>query len=353
MIKYLVSAYSRSLQRRFSAKQLDKIFRSLPSRAISQRDGIRLCALQVEAKTYRSAESWLRELDEILCEAVSRGASLICLPELYGLIPLFCHPLLPPLLKKRPGSISEGAGEGGMDLLPLLELFEPIFGTYEQIISRFAKRYGIYIFGGTAFIPEKGKIFNRGALISPEGEILARQDKLHLTVEEIALGLSTGEELKVVPTPIGNIALCVCMDATYFETFRIARNLGADYIIVPIGDMSEFDHYLALRGVQTRVNEAGLPALKPALVSGKDFPILFTGKAGIWFPGNYPYESQETENYKGSGMVITEVTLPGLREVKKSEPFLRENHGFARNYLNALIQYKEGGKKHDPKENRK
>jgi len=344
MLKLLASVYSRGLQRRLSPKQLDRIFRNLPPRAIPRRDKLRLCALQLEAKAYRSAECWLRELDEILWKAVSQGASLVCLPELYGLIPLFCHPLLLPLLKKLPGGLPEEEGKGKVDILPLLELFAPLFVTYEQIIARFARRYGIYIFGGTAFIPEKGKIFNRGALMSPEGEILARQDKLHLTGEEIALGLSMGDELKVVPTLIGNIALCVCMDATYFETFRIAGNLGADYIIVPIGDMSEYDPYLALRGVQTRVNETGLPALKPALVSGKDFPILFTGKAGIWFPGNYPYESRETENYKGSGMVITEVTLPGLREARKSEPFLRENHGFARNYLKALIQYKEGGK---------
>lgn len=344
MLKFLASVYSRGLQRHFAPKQLDRIFHSFPSRELPEQEGIRLCAMQMEAKAYRSPESWLRELDEILWRAVSRGASLVCLPELYGMMPLLCHPLLPPLLKRVSGRFPQGEGEGSMDLLPLLQPFVPLFAAYEQIVSRFAKRYGIYIFGGTAFIPDNGKIYNRGSLISPEGEILARQDKLHLTIEEMALGLSTGDVLQVVATPIGNIALCVCMDATYFETFRIARNLGADYIIVPIGDMSGFEHHLALRGVQTRVNETGLPALKPALVSGEGFPVLFTGKAGIWFPDSYPYESRETDAFSGTGMVITEITIPGLREVKESEPFLRENHGFARNYLNALIHYKEGGK---------
>ena len=157
----------------------------------------------------------------------------------------------------------------------------------------------------------------------------------------MALGLSTGQELQVVPTKIGNIGLCVCMDATYFETFRIAKKLGADYIIVPIGDMATFNPWLSLRGAQTRVSETGIPAVKPALVSGEDFPILFTGRAGIYFPEYSPVSGEELPNHNQKGMVIKRVSLSALRN-QSSKTFLRENPGFSRNYYQALEQYKEG-----------
>jgi len=345
MISRIVTLFARSMKRRLSSKKLDIIFRELPQYTPRKQTGeeITLCALQVEAKTYTSLRQWLRELDDILRKAAGQGARLICLPELYGLMPCFCHPAVRLALRlaKLLPQAGPGGGSPGFDLTPVWERLEALPKAYEQIMVRFARRYGVYLFGGTHFAPECGKLYNRGFLISPEGRILARQDKLHLTVEEMTLGLSPGEELRVVPTEIGTIALCVCMDATYFETFRIAKNLGADYIIVPIGDMAAFDPWLALRGAHARVTETGLTAVKPALVSGENFPILFTGKAGIYFPAGSNIPSREQPDCRGQGMVLQSIRLSELRSLSKG-PFLRDNPGFARNYYEALEQYKEG-----------
>ena len=135
------------------------------------------------------------------------------------------------------------------------------------------------------------------------------------------------------------MALSVCMDATYFETFRVAKALGADYIIVPIGDMAEFDHWLALRGAQARVDETGLTAIKPALVSGPGFPILFTGKAGIYFPKSTGLESIENPLPTGSANVFRRFSLDQLR-TGAHDPFLRQNRAFSRNYFRSLDQYR-------------
>ena len=342
MLHRLIGIYGNGLRRLFSSRYLDRIFSGLPAPAAAHKgEGVTLCALQLEAKTYPGPEAWLRELDSLLARAAAQGADLVCLPELYGMIIFLCHPVVHTLLKLLPDS---GSGDGGvpeLELLPVLERLSFVNGIYEDIISRFARRYGIHIYGGTAFVATGGKLFNQGFLTGPEGTILARHKKLHLTREEMQLGLSTGDALQVVSTPIGNIALCVCMDATYFETFRIARNLGADYIIVPIGDMAEFDLWLALRGAQTRVSETGLAAVKPALVSGKGFPMCFTGRAGIYFPQGSSFSGGETDAHQGTGMILARINLADLRNYK-SEPFLRSNPGFARNYYTALLEYRKG-----------
>ena len=155
--------------------------------------------------------------------------------------------------------------------------------------------------------------------------------------EEIAMGIAPGSTMQVISTPIGNIALSVCMDATYFETFRVAKAMGADYIIVPIGDMAAFDPYLALRGAQMRVNETGLAAIKPALVTASDFPVTFSGKAGIYFPLSTGLDSVEYPHPREAGMVVSRFPLSRLRDTK-SELFLRKNSKFNRNYCVELIK---------------
>jgi len=169
-------------------------------------------------------------------------------------------------------------------------------------------------------------------------------DKLFLTPEERSLGLSEGCELPVVRTPLGNIALAVCMDATYFETFRAAKRLGADYIILPVADMARYDEHLARRGAESRVTETGLPAVVPALVSDSGFPVLFTGKAGIYFPGGMNLASVRTDRCDGDGAAVSEIPLAEIRAFDP-DPFCRENPAFGKRYIDGLIEFSENRKR--------
>lgn len=339
MISQITKHLASSLQKQLTSRKLDAMFARLPAAEPAPvLEDIGVCALQMEIKTYPSVEVWLRSLDAVLAQAVSRGSRLVCLPEFYAMVPLLCHTLVNTAIK---GLSLLPAGSGGAgavpDLRPYLAPFSFLMPAYEDIICRFARRYGIYLYGGTGFVPEGGQVYNRGFLATPEGSIAARQDKIHLTQEEFQMGITPGDTLAVVPTPIGNIALSVCMDATYFETFRVAKALGADYIIVPIGDLAEFDPYLALRGAQMRVNETGLAAIKPALVSSPGFPLTFSGKAGIYFPMATGLNSVEYPQPREAGMVTGSFRLPQLQTVK-SELFQRTNPAFQRNYCGELIQ---------------
>lgn len=338
MISRLVKMLAASVKKQLAPQKIQAIFSRLPSVPVSQKsEDICVCALQMEIRAYQNVEQWLRYLDAILAQAAEQGSELVCLPEFYGMMPLLCHWAVAPAVKGM-AYLPASSGNGGEmpDVAPILDQISFLMPAYEQIICRFARRYGIYLYGGTGFVLDKGKCYNRGFLVSPEGKILARQDKIHLTEEEMAMGITPGDTMQIIPTPIGNIALSVCMDATYFETFRIAKNLGADYIIVPIGDMAEFDPCLALRGAQMRVNETGLAAVKPALVSAPGFPVPFSGKAGIYFPDSTGFVSAESSDPRKAGMVISRFSLSGLRN-SKSKLFRRSNSAFDAHYRETLI----------------
>src|SRR5665648_1017062 len=46
-------------------------------------------------------------------------------------------------------------------------------------------------------------------------------------------------KMEVYSLPFGKVVCPICMDATYFETFRIAREIGADMVILPIANLEE------------------------------------------------------------------------------------------------------------------
>lgn len=353
MVKLFLRLAARGLRRALSPARIEKAFQKLGP-AGARQPGVPgevcVCALQLEAKLYRSLASWLRELDAALEKAAAQGAQLVCLPELYGMTPFFfSFPIraaarLAGRALRSPGKGGRAAESGGV--YGLLAPFAFVQPAYEAILVRFASRHGVWLSGGTSFVPENGRVYNRQALFSPQGEVLARQDKIHLTPEEKALGLSAADTLSVVETPIGRIALSVCMDATYFETFRVAKRLGADYMIVPIGDMAEFSPWLAQRGAQQRVSETGLPAVKAALVSGRGFPILFTGKAGIYFPLESGLVSEESPAASGEARVLARFCPEKLRAARAGL-FLRKNDAFDRRCCRELIRAAEERSKSD------
>ncbi len=369
MMRWLAARLAGDLRRRLGEGRVAKAFSRLPKsppKATGEPENralVRVYAVQAEAKAYPTLPAWVRQVDRHFRAAQEAGAELICFPELFGLLLFGLLPLVRLALwafsKKGPAAFlpdavspaSEGSVLGGpapdgptphgpAPLLPrLLTPFAFLQERYTALLARFARRYGLYVACGTLLVPEEGKVYNRHLLLSPTGEVLGQADKLHPTQEERALGVSQGQEAVVVPTPIGNIALAVCMDATYFETFRIGKNLGADYAIVPIGDMAEFHPWLALRGAQVRSSETGLPAIKPALVSRPPFPIRFTGKAGIWFPLESGLHSVECGSFDTPGGVAATLDLDALRV---SHPLMnRKNPAFDQKAIEALCKGEE------------
>lgn len=362
MIRRLARALARSLSRRLTPQAADAAFEKLapvpPHAPYAAGKPATVAALQVAARSYPDAGSLVADIDRYMSTAREKGAGLVCFPELFGLLPLTLVPLVRLALRFY-------KGDGAADPAPtqptppekekhrMVQLFGELHvltERYSAIMGRFAARYGVYLSAGTLFVEEEGKVYNRHLFFGPDGGQLAKQDKMHLVTEEIGMGMATADSLAVVQTPVGNIALTVCMDATYFETFRIAKHLGADYAVVPIGNVEPFDHWLALRGAQSRVSETGLTAVKAALVddpatggeAAKKYRLRvgLTGRAGVYLPLQSGVDSAEYRPPSPDPAVCATLDLKKLRGMH-SDIFCLRNKAFDQRYLSALLHYKK------------
>jgi len=319
LTKMLLGWVARGLGRRLGERRIRAAMDRLPpvpprAPSAGERDLVRVAAVQAEAKPYRSLRAWIADLDAHCAEAARQGADLVCFPEFFGVLPATLSPAVRFALRRAGGRAAAGGGGGKPpDLAGLLAPFAFLYERHLSLMARFARRYGVYVSCGTALALEGGRVYNRHALLAPNGAEVCHADKMHLTEAEQALGLSAGDALGFAEFPIGRVALAVCMDATYYETFRAAKALGADYLLLPIGDMAAYDGWLALRGAQSRVSETGLCAVKAALTSGAGFPLTFSGRAGVYLPLELGVPSEESESERGARVVAAGLPLGRIR----------------------------------------
>jgi predicted amidohydrolase len=114
------------------------------------------------------------------------------------------------------------------------------------------------------------------------------------------------------------------MDATYFETFRVAVEQGADIVILPIADMDEYGKWKALRGIWPRVQEAQVFGLKASL-TGWIAGMHFTGKAGVFAPIPLTPEGDGilgiSEHFEGSGIVTAWLDIAALYDERAASEY--------------------------------
>lgn len=108
-----------------------------------------------------------------------------------------------------------------------------------------AKALGVWLLIGSAILrgddPGDARAANRSILISPDGAVVARYDKLHVFDVDLPTGerhresesIRPGEQAVVARTPWGGLGLTVCYDVRFAHLFRALARAGADMISVP------------------------------------------------------------------------------------------------------------------------
>lgn len=105
-----------------------------------------------------------------------------------------------------------------------------------------AARHGLWIaLGSLAVLREDGRFANRSLLVSPEGAIAARYDKIHMFDVDLATGESwresnayaPGGEVVTSQTPLGRLALTVCYDIRFPALFEELGRRRCDAIAIP------------------------------------------------------------------------------------------------------------------------
>lgn len=104
-----------------------------------------------------------------------------------------------------------------------------------------AKDLDIWLHGGTLSINDGDKIANRAYVFSPDGEIAATYDKIHLFDVDLADGESYresetfthGHTKVMADLPWGGLGLSTCYDVRFPYLYRALADYGASMLAVP------------------------------------------------------------------------------------------------------------------------
>jgi nitrilase len=177
----------------------------------------KVAAIQMATSPNVSAN--LLEAERLISEAVEGGAGLVVLPENFAFM-----------------------GEHDREMVTLSE--EPYDGPLQNFLSQMAKRYAIWLVGGT--IPLRasrgGKVRAACLVFDDQGNQVARYDKIHLfdvhlvETDERYVESSTiepGSEPVVVDTPFGRLGVTICYDLRFPELYRQLLDKKAEIFAVP------------------------------------------------------------------------------------------------------------------------
>lgn len=303
-----------------------------PKKALAgQERSIRAAAVQLKLQLCRDPLQYAEEMRQLAERAAGLGAELAVFPEYNGLQLLGMLPGAERLLieTEQDGAASgqeERSSLGGYSVPEVLRFAAPLIEKASlKIFSLLASRYNLYIMAGSLICLQGEHLVNRAFLFNPAGELVGFQDKVHLFPTEKEWGITGGSRFDVFDTPLGKFAMPVCMDATYFETFRILSLLGARIVMVPIANAEPYNDYLALRGIWPRVQESQVFGIKSALV-GKLQHFEFTGRAGLYCPLEISPNGDgilaETSQHSETEVVTADLHLDKLETHRRSHSLL-------------------------------
>lgn len=122
------------------------------------------------------------------------------------------------------------------DVDDFFPLAEPVPGKQSSRISKAASDNGIYIAVGLLEKVSEG-IYNTCLLISPEGQIIGKYRKTHLSVDDRDVTIAkevdvflAGNDLPVFDMPLGKLGIMICKDGDYPEVSRVLAVKGAEII---------------------------------------------------------------------------------------------------------------------------
>ncbi|MCL5676868.1 MAG: nitrilase [Firmicutes bacterium] len=297
---------------------------------------VRVAAVQMRLEFIRSAEDYARKILDLTRRAVEQGAELIAFPEdaATGLIGF-----IPGIEKLATGSDLQGAVQemaGDAKVADIFRFISPaVRRIYEATFSGVARKFGVYVVAGSAILPNaRGQMVNVAYVYGPDGRKLGEQDKCHFIPMEVEWGLQTGDDLTLFEAPWGRFAAPVCMDATYFETFRILAQRGADVVVIPSANPEEYNLWKALRGIWPRVQESQVYGIHSCMV-GEFMGLVLTGRSGIFAPMELTPGGDgvlaQAERFDQEDVVVVDLDLEALRR-------LRQEQGVQRGFNLALYE---------------
>ncbi|MHB0998704.1 MAG: nitrilase-related carbon-nitrogen hydrolase [Armatimonadota bacterium] len=174
----------------------------------------------------------------------------------------------------------------------LLARGENIRRVYNDTFSQAAKRHKVTIVAGSAPIAGVGSaVFNASFVYGPDGRLLGRQNKVHLTPLEDnsqgALDFTPGNLANVhaINTPAGRIGVAICYDAFFDDVIDRLDEQNAGILIQPSFNVGPWTPEQAAdwkRGIWTAVkSHTGLVTGVNPMMVGNLWDIKVEGMSSI------------------------------------------------------------------------
>ncbi|MBK7953484.1 MAG: carbon-nitrogen hydrolase family protein [Candidatus Accumulibacter sp.] len=260
---------------------------------------LRVAALQM-VSTPRVDDN-LRSAADLIGEAVAQGAELLALPEYFAIM-----------------------GMGDRDKVKVREFDGQ--GPIQDFLAASAREHGIWLIGGSLplWTDHPEKVLNSSLVFNPQGERVARYDKIHLfgfrqgteSYDESAT-IEAGRQPVALRTPFGRIGLSICYDLRFPELYRA---LGVtDLLVIPAAftETTGRAHWEILLRARAIENQCYVLAVAQG---GRH-------ENGRETHGNSmlidPWGELLDRKMKGPGIVIGDIAQARLAEVRASLPALR------------------------------
>ena len=183
------------------------------SESVSDGGNVRVAALQM-VSTPRVEEN-LKTAAGLVAQAVAQGAQLVALPEYFPIM-----------------------GLSDADKFAVREVDGR--GAIQDFLAATARKHGIWLVGGSLPLvaAEAGKVLNSCLVFDPQGERVARYDKIHLfgfqkgaeRYNESAT-IEAGSQPVVFDAPFGRVGVSICYDIRFPELYRAQG--AVDLQIIP------------------------------------------------------------------------------------------------------------------------
>ena len=171
----------------------------------------------VQLRCGRSVNANIDAAEALIREAAAKGANYVLTPEQTALMELDRKVLFDNIVAEADD--------------PALARFRPL-----------AKELGLHLhIGSLAVRLSEHKAANRSFLISPDGTIIARYDKIHMFDVDLPGGENyresatyrPGEQAVVADLPWGRIGMSICYDLRFAYLYRMLAQGGARFLTTP------------------------------------------------------------------------------------------------------------------------
>ncbi|MBU6506642.1 MAG: carbon-nitrogen hydrolase family protein [Alphaproteobacteria bacterium] len=198
-----------------------------------------------------------------------------------------------------------------------------------------ARETGAWLLLGSAVIRDKNaeRLSNRSFLVSPQGEIAARYDKIHMFDVDLPTGerhresqtYKPGDKAVVAELPWGRLGMTICYDLRFPHLYRALAKAGADFLAVP----SAFTvptgraHWHVL--LRARAIENGCFVFAPAQWGEHGGGRRTFGHALVVAPwGEILAEAEDS-----TGVIVAEIDPAKVAEARHAVPSLTHDRLFA------------------------